>query len=101
MGSQDVVSCEGIFVERSISESRIEQLGIRSWPKWGCPPSKFPWTYDAKETFYLVKGRVKIYPNGSSKYIQIHAGDLVVLPKGMSCIWEVNVAVDKYYTFDP
>ncbi|KAH7365050.1 hypothetical protein KP509_18G006400 [Ceratopteris richardii] len=90
----------GIVVERSIGESRIAQLGIRSWPKWGCPPSKFPWTYEASETCYLVKGKVKIYPEGSSECVEISAGDLAVLPKGMCCTWEVLIAVDKYYKFD-
>ena len=55
---------------------------------------------DATETFYLVKGRVKIYPDNSSEYVEVHAGDLVVLPKGMSYTWDVVVAVDKYYKFD-
>ncbi|MCO5562802.1 hypothetical protein L7F22_016434 [Adiantum nelumboides] len=90
----------GIVVERSLDEARIAELGIRSWPKWGCPPSKFPWTYDASETCYLVKGKVKVYPEGSSDHVEISAGDLAVLPKGMCCTWDVLVAVDKYYKFD-
>jgi uncharacterized cupin superfamily protein len=68
--------------------------------RWGCPPSKFPWTYDATETFYLVKGRVRIYPGSSSEFVEVNAGDLVVLPKGISYTWDVVVAVDKYYKFD-
>ena len=68
--------------------------------RWGCPPSKFPWTYDATETCYLVKGKVKVYPEGSSSHVEINAGDLAVLPKGLSCTWDVSVAIDKYYKFD-
>jgi len=90
----------GVRIERNPSESRLSELGIRSWPKWGCPASKFPWTYDGKETCYLLQGKVKVYPEGSSDFVEFGAGDLVVFPKGMSCTWEVSVAVDKHYQFE-
>ncbi|KAI5079551.1 hypothetical protein GOP47_0005030 [Adiantum capillus-veneris] len=94
-----VVEKLGVRVERSPPESRLSELGVRSWPKWGCPPSKFPWTYSDKETCYLLKGKVKVYGEGSSEYVEIGAGDLVVFPKGMSCAWEVSETVDKHYNF--
>ncbi|KAK8342901.1 hypothetical protein V6Z12_A08G263300 [Gossypium hirsutum] len=90
----------GIKVETNPSESKLSQLGVRQWPKWGCPPSKFPWTYSSKETCYLLEGKVKVYPEGSNDFVEIGAGDLVEFPKGMSCTWEVSVAVDKHYKFD-
>eukprot|EP00250_Pteridium_aquilinum_P033367 c550_g1_i1 orf=136-624(+) len=89
----------GVRVERNPPESHLSALGVRSWPKWGCPPSKFPWTYSDKETCYLLKGKVKVYGEGSSEYVEIGAGDLVVFPKGMSCTWEVSETVDKHYCF--
>ncbi|XP_057969874.1 uncharacterized protein LOC131159180 [Malania oleifera] len=88
-----------IKIEKNPPESKLAQLGVRSWPKWGCPPSKFPWTYDAKETCYLLEGKVKVTPAGSEKSVEIGAGDLVEFPKGMSCTWDVSVAVDKHYNF--
>ncbi|MCO5559668.1 hypothetical protein L7F22_013269 [Adiantum nelumboides] len=94
-----VVEKLGVRVERNPSESRLSELGVRSWPKWGCPPSKFPWTYSDKETCYLLKGKVKVYGEGSSEYVEIGAGDLVVFPKGMNCTWEVSETVDKHYNF--
>ncbi|XVE63238.1 hypothetical protein DITRI_Ditri07aG0003900 [Diplodiscus trichospermus] len=90
----------GIKVENNPPESKVSQLGVRQWPKWGCPPSKFPWTYSSKETCYLLEGKVKVYPDGSKDFVEIGAGDLVEFPKGMSCTWEVSVAVDKHYKFD-
>ncbi|AEE82865.1 putative protein [Arabidopsis thaliana] len=90
----------GITIEKNPPESKLTQLGVRSWPKWGCPPSKFPWTYSAKETCYLLQGKVKVYPNGSDEGVEIEAGDFVVFPKGMSCTWDVSVAVDKHYQFE-
>ncbi|XP_042439579.1 uncharacterized protein LOC122024908 [Zingiber officinale] len=93
----------GITVERNIPETRVKELGIKAWPKWGCPPGKFPLKYEAEETCYLLKGRVKAYVKGSSpdaSAVEFGAGDLVVLSKGLSCIWDVAVAVDKHYKFD-
>ena len=90
----------GIKIERNPPESKLTNLGVRQWPKWGCPPSKFPWTYDSKETCYLLEGKVKVFPEGSDEAVEISAGDLVVFPKGMSCTWDVSVAVDKHYKFE-
>ncbi|KAH7425570.1 hypothetical protein KP509_11G060600 [Ceratopteris richardii] len=94
-----VIEKIGVRVERNPPESRLSELGVRSWPKWGCPPSKFPWTYSDTETCYLLKGKVKVYGEGSSEYVEIGAGDLVVFPKGMSCTWDVSETVDKHYNF--
>ncbi|GMY07964.1 RmlC-like cupins superfamily protein [Fagus crenata] len=87
----------GIKIERNPPESKLTQFGVRKWPKWGCPPSKFPWTYDTKEICYLLEGKVKVTPDGSSESVEIGAGDLVEFPKGMSCTWDVSVGVDKHY----
>ncbi|XP_062084328.1 uncharacterized protein LOC133790645 [Humulus lupulus] len=101
-----------IIVESNISPSRLSELGINSWPKWGCPPGKYTLKFDALETCYLVKGKVKVYPKGSSSsssssssstsdnFVEFGAGDLVIIPKGLSCTWDVLIAVDKHYKFD-
>ncbi|CAL5185029.1 unnamed protein product [Lathyrus oleraceus] len=90
----------GVKIETNPSEEKLTQLGVRQWSKWGCPPSKFPWTYDSKETCYLLEGKVKVTPNGANESVEFGAGDLVVFPKGMSCTWDVSVAVDKHYIFE-
>ncbi|XP_021763725.1 uncharacterized protein LOC110728386 [Chenopodium quinoa] len=90
----------GVKIERNPPESRLSELGVRDWPKWGCAPSKFPWTYEAKETCFLLKGKVKVYPDGSSEAVEFGAGDLVVFPKGMKCTWDVSETVDKHYNFE-
>ncbi|CAA7390589.1 unnamed protein product [Spirodela intermedia] len=90
----------GIVVERNPPESRLLELGVRSWPKWGCPPGSFPLKFEAEETCYLLRGKVKAFTKGSSDFVEFGAGDLVVIPKGLSCTWEVSVAVDKHYKFD-
>ncbi|KAK2640549.1 hypothetical protein Ddye_028344 [Dipteronia dyeriana] len=90
----------GIKIQRNPPESTLSQLGVRKWPKWGCPPSKFPWTYDAKETCFLLEGKATVYPDGANEGVEIGAADLVVFPKGMSCTWDVSVGVDKHYNFE-
>ncbi|KAG5007342.1 hypothetical protein JHK85_025884 [Glycine max] len=42
--------------------------------RWGCPPSKFPWTYESKETSYLLEGKVKVTPSGATESVEIAAG---------------------------
>ncbi|XP_047327899.1 uncharacterized protein LOC124931474 [Impatiens glandulifera] len=90
----------GVKVHTNPPESKLSQLGVRTWPKWGCPPSDFPWTYSSKETCYLLKGKVKVYPEGSDEAVEIAAGDLVEFPKGMNCRWLVSETVDKHYKFE-
>ncbi|XP_052187064.1 uncharacterized protein LOC127797905 [Diospyros lotus] len=89
-----------IIVESNPSNRRLAELGINSWPKWGCPPGRYTLKFDAQETCYLLKGKVKAYPRGSTEYVEFGAGDLVIIPKGLSCTWDVSVAIDKYYKFE-
>lgn len=90
----------GIRIERNPSEERLTELGVRSWSKWGCPPSDFPWTYSDRETCYLLKGKVKVTPDGTDDYVEFGKGDLVQFPAGMGCTWSVSETVDKHYLFD-
>ncbi|KAF6139606.1 hypothetical protein GIB67_033610 [Kingdonia uniflora] len=100
-GGAMVTEKMGIKIECNPSETKLNQLGVRNWPKWGCPASKFPWTYSSKETCYLLKGKVKVYPDGyDNEFVEFGAGDLVELPNGMKCTWDVSEAVDKHYKFE-
>ncbi|PWA42044.1 rmlC-like jelly roll fold protein [Artemisia annua] len=90
----------GIKIVKNPPEEKLTGLGVRSWPKWGCPPSKFPWTYSSKETCFLLKGKVKVTPEGSDEAVEFGAGDLVEFPSGMSCTWDVSETVDKHYKFE-
>ncbi|CAL0326845.1 unnamed protein product [Lupinus luteus] len=89
-----------ITIERNPCQSRLDELNIKCWPKWGCSAGKYQLKFDAEETCYLVRGKVKAYPKGSSEFVEFGTGDLVTIPKGMSCTWDVSVAVDKYYKFE-
>ncbi|THU52030.1 hypothetical protein C4D60_Mb06t37300 [Musa balbisiana] len=72
-----------IVVERDPPKWRLLELGIRSWPKWGCSPGRYLLRFDAQETCCLLKGKVKPYNEGSSQCVEFGAGDLVVIPKGV------------------
>ena len=43
---------------------------------------------------------MKVTPNRVNEIVEFGAGDLVVFPKGMSCTWDVSVAVNKHYLFE-
>ncbi|KAK6937704.1 (S)-ureidoglycine aminohydrolase, cupin domain [Dillenia turbinata] len=86
-----------IIVERNPSKSKLQELGINSWPKWGCSPGKYQLRFDAEETCYVQKGKVKVYPKGSpeSEYVEFGAGRPCNHPQRTYCTWDVLIAVDK------
>jgi uncharacterized protein len=88
-----------LSVEHEPDTARIDKLGVKAWPIWSCERSEFPWSYDARETCYLLEGEVIVTPDGGTP-VTIKAGDLVVFPAGMSCRWNVLKAVRKHYRFD-
>lgn len=93
----DVKVVFGVKIERNPSQSKLDHLGVPSWPKWSCGPSKFPWTFTATETMYLLEGKVKVYCDGHDEFFEIGAGDLVQFPKGMIINWDVIESVNKHY----
>lgn len=88
-----------INIEHKPDAAILEKLGVGSWPVWTCKTSEFPWTYDSRETCYLLEGDVIVTPDGGTP-VSIKAGDLVTFPAGMSCRWHVLQAVRKHYQFD-
>jgi len=88
----------GIRIEHDPPASRLEELGVSTWPIWECDVSEFPWTYDEQETAYILEGRVEVTPEGGEPVV-IEAGDLVVFPAGMRCTWKVLAPIRKHYAF--
>lgn len=96
-GDGDVKVVYGVKIERNPSQSKLDRLGVSSWPTWSGGPSKIPWTFKDTETMYLLEGKVKIYCDGHDDYFEIGARDLVQFPKGMIITWDVIEAVKKHY----
>lgn len=83
-----------IKVQKPTPEQIEEMVKL---PTWGCEVSTFDWYYDDKETCYLLEGEVRVtYEGGEARFGQ---GDLVILPKDMSCVWHVTKPVRKHYKF--
>ena len=78
------------------TEEQLDELGVRSWPTWGCQASTFPWTYDEAETCFFLEGDVIVTPDGGEP-VRVGKGQLVTFPAGMSCTWDVRVPVHKHY----
>ncbi|XP_030550792.1 uncharacterized protein LOC115755503 [Rhodamnia argentea] len=95
-----VTEIHGVKIEKSPPQSKLDELGVANWPKWGCGPSKFPWTFESTETMYLLEGKVIVYIDGHDGSFEIGGGDLVVFPKGMKIVWDVVEAVNKHYSLE-
>lgn len=55
---------EQIEVRNDLTEKERSRLGVTSWPIWSCGVSQFAWTYDARETCFLLEGEVVVTPDG-------------------------------------
>lgn len=80
------------------SQEKLKEMGIFGWPIWEKEVSKFDWHYDDQETCYLLKGKVTVTAK-DGKSVNFGAGDLVVFPKGLACVWEISEPVRKHYNF--
>ena len=85
-----------IKVEK-LTEQKLQNLKVTTWPIWTKEPSTFDWQYDESETCYFLEGNVTVKtPDGS---VTFGKGDLVTFPPGLSCTWHVKKAVKKHYKF--
>lgn len=69
----------------------------KKWPVWEKEESTFDWHYDTTETFYVIEGEATVKWEGGE--ITFGPGDLVTMPKGLSCTWHVKKRIRKHYTF--
>ncbi len=68
-----------------------------SWPVWEKEVSVFPWHYDEKETCLILEGEVEVDRGGGK--VSFRAGDYVIFPEGLDCVWKITKAVRKHYKF--
>jgi len=77
--------------------TEAEKAEMSTKPVWECDVSEFDWHYDSEETCLLVEGEVTVLHKDGS--VSFSAGDYVVFPKGLSCVWKVSKPVKKHYIF--
>ena len=85
-----------IFIKQ-LSSDEISNMGIFNWPIWTCEISEFPWEYDVEESCLLSDGEV--FVTTGSDTVHIKAGDFVIFPKGLTCVWKVTKPIRKHYQF--
>ncbi|MCL2061259.1 MAG: cupin domain-containing protein [Firmicutes bacterium] len=78
--------------------SAQEKAYMEGKPTWSCGVSEFDWFYDSQEVCLIIEGEVCV-SYGEGKTAEFGAGDYVVFPKGLSCVWKVTKPVKKYYEF--
>jgi uncharacterized cupin superfamily protein len=83
------------IIIRKPTDSQI--AAMKTKPIWTCEISEFDWNYDSEETCLIIEGEVTV--KYGSKSFSFAAGDLVVFPNGLSCVWQVKKAVKKHYIF--
>jgi uncharacterized cupin superfamily protein len=92
------ITMKEITIERSPSKTKLETLGVSSWPIWEKEASTFDWFYEESETCCLLEGQVRVEPSEGNA-VEFGAGDLVTFPEGMACVWRISRAVRKHYRF--
>ena len=83
-----------ILVKKPTEEEKKE---MKSHSIWICEVSEFDWHYDSEEVCLLLEGEVTVKYGSDS--VSFGAGDYVVFPKGLSCVWKVTQPVKKHYYF--
>lgn len=91
----------GVYINHAPTPEELEKLNYKSWTVWDKEPSEFKWTFNGKETAYVIDGAVKIIPDGQTDFVEFGAGDLITFPDGMTCTWIISKAVHKYYMIHP
>ena len=76
----------------------LERLGVLGWPIWTHEAGDLPWTYEQTETCYILEGEVTVVAEGQKA--NLAPGDMVFLPQGLKCVWNIHKAVRKHYSFD-
>ena len=85
-----------ITVERNVTPIKLETLAVDLWPVWTKEVSTFDWHYEQNETCYILEGEATITPkNGTA--VSVAEGDLVNFSQGLSCQWDITVAITKHY----
>lgn len=88
-----------VKVERKVSQKRLEELGVSRWSVWKTGKCKLPWDWQVDQLVYIEQGEVRVVPEGSKRYMQFLAGDLVRYPKWLEADLFFNAPYIERYCF--
>ncbi|GLT28326.1 hypothetical protein SLA2020_032680 [Shorea laevis] len=88
-----------VRVERKVSPERLAELGVSRWSVWKTGKCKLPWDWQVDQLVYIEEGEVRVVPEGSERFMQIVAGDLVRYPKWFEADLFFNGPYQERYSF--
>lgn len=88
-----------VRVERQVSPERLKELGVSRWSVWKTGRCKLPWDWQVDQLVYIEEGEVRVVPEGSRRYMQFLAGDLVRYPKWFEADLFFNGLYQERYSF--
>ncbi|KAF8063901.1 hypothetical protein N665_1177s0002 [Sinapis alba] len=88
-----------VKVERKVSQRRLEELGVSRWSVWKTGKCKLPWDWQVDQLVYIEEGEVRVVPEGSKRFMQFLAGDLVRYPKWLEADLFFNAPYSERYCF--
>ncbi|KAK9285020.1 hypothetical protein L1049_024202 [Liquidambar formosana] len=88
-----------VRVERKVSPERLSELGVSRWSMWKTGKCRFPWDWHVDQLVYIEEGEVRVVPQGSERYMQFVAGDLVRYPKWFEADLFFNGPYQERYSF--
>ncbi|XP_028806095.1 uncharacterized protein LOC114760946 [Neltuma alba] len=88
-----------VRVERNVSAERLAELGVSRWSVWKTGKCRLPWDWQVDQLVYIEEGEVRVVPEGSKKFMQFKAGDLVRYPKWFEADLWFNGPYQERYSF--
>ena len=88
-----------VSVERKVSPERLAELGVSRWSVWKTGKCKLPWDWQVDQLVYIEEGEVRVVPEGSQRFMQFVAGDLVRYPKWLEADLWFNGPYQERYSF--
>ncbi len=83
---------ERVLIEKAPSPSKLEVLGVESWPPERLSPGRHVRDYPAGEECCLSEGEAVLHCNGQTE--EVAAGDLLFIPRGVTVVWEVAAGIE-------
>lgn len=88
-----------VRVERKVTQQRLAELGVSRWSVWKTGKCRLPWDWQVDQLVYIEEGEVRVVPEGSKRYMQFLAGDLVRYPKWFEADLYFNGPYQERYSF--